>query len=155
MLTPIAKFLGYAGLIPFILLSALVQFAEPPLDFWAANSLLLYAATIASFVGALHWGPLLNPLSNQEGHGFWRSKGAWIWGVIPSLLAWAALHMPFSSGYFVIAATLVLALLVDRKQFRHLIHDEAYLVEFLKMRTVLTAVATASLVLAGIAIRQF
>jgi hypothetical protein len=155
MLTPIAKFLGYAGLIPFILLSALVQFANPPLDFWAANSLLLYSATIASFVGALHWGPLLSPLSNQEGHGFWRSKGAWIWGVIPSLLAWVALHLPFSSGYFLIAATLVLALLVDRKQFRHLIHDEAYLAGFLKMRTVLTTVATASLVLAGIAIRQF
>jgi hypothetical protein len=97
----------------------------------------------------------LNPLSNQEGHGFWRAKGAWIWGVTPSLLAWVALHLPFSSGYFLIAATLVLALLVDRKQFHHLIHDEAYLAEFLKMRTVLTTVATASLVLAGIAIRQF
>ena len=108
MLTPIAKFLGYAGLIPFILLSGLVQFTEPPLDFWAANSLLLYGATIASFVGALHWGPLLSPLSNQEGHGFWRSKGAWIWGVTPSLLAWVALHLPFSSGYFLIAATLLL-----------------------------------------------
>jgi integral membrane sensor domain MASE1 len=71
------------------------------------------------------------------------------------LLAWAALHLPFSSGYFLIAATLVLALLVDRKQFRHLIHDETYLAEFLTMRTALTVVATACLVLAGIAIRQF
>ncbi|MFM6922897.1 MAG: DUF3429 family protein, partial [Polynucleobacter victoriensis] len=54
MLAPITKRLGYAGLIPFILLSALVQFAESPWDFWAANSLLLYGASIASFVGALH-----------------------------------------------------------------------------------------------------
>jgi len=61
MLAPITRFLGYAGLIPFIALSALVQFAEPPLDFWAANSLLIYSASIASFVGALHWGPLLSP----------------------------------------------------------------------------------------------
>jgi hypothetical protein len=55
----------------------------------------------------------------------------------------------------VIATTLVVALLVDRQQFRHLISDEAYLADFLKMRTALTLVATASLVWAGIAIRQF
>ena len=155
MLAPITKLLGYAGLIPFILLSAVVQFAEPPLDFWAANSLLLYGATIASFVGALHWGPLLGPQSNRITHNFWRDKGAWIWGVIPSLMAWGALHLAFSTGYFVIATTLVLALIVDRQQFHHLIEDEEYLADFLKMRTVLTLVATASLVWAGLAIQQF
>jgi len=155
MLAPITKRLGYAGLIPFILLSALVQFAESPWDFWAANSLLLYGASIASFVGALHWGPLLGPQSNTVSNNFWREKGAWIWGVTPSLCAWIALHLPFSSGYLVIAATLLVALLVDRQQFHHLISDEAYLADFLKMRATLTLVATTSLVLAGIAIRQF
>ena len=155
MLAPITKVLGYAGLIPFILLSALVQFAQSPWDFWAANSLLLYGASIASFVGALHWGRLLGPEFKTAPPNFWREKGAWIWGVIPSLCAWIAIHLPFSLGYFVIAATLLVALLVDRQQFRHLISDEAYLADFLKMRATLTLVATASLVLAGIAIRQF
>ena len=134
MLAPITKLLGYAGLIPFILLSALVQFAESPWDFWAANSLLIYGASIASFVGALHWGPLLGPQSNIVTNNYWRDKGAWIWGVVPSLCAWGALHLAFSTGYFVIAATLLVALLVDRQQFRHLISDEAYLEDFLKDR---------------------
>jgi hypothetical protein len=155
MLAPITKLLGYAGLIPFILLAALVQFAKSPWDFWAANSLLLYGASIASFVGALHWGPLLGPQSNTVTNNFWRDKGAWIWGVVPSLFAWIALHMALSTGYFVIAATLLIALLVDRQQFCHLISDEAYLKDFLKMRATLTLVATASLVWAGFAIRQF
>lgn len=155
MLAPITKRLGYAGLIPFILLSALVQFGESPWDFWAANSLLLYGASIASFVGALHWGPLLGPQSNTVTNNYWRDKGAWLWGVVPSLCAWGALHLAFSTGYFVIAATLLVALLVDRQQFHHLISDEDYLEDFLKMRTTLTLVAAASLVWAGIAIRQF
>lgn len=155
MLAPITKKLSYAGLIPFILLSGLVQFAESPWDFWAANSLLLYSASIASFIGALHWGPLLGPQSNQITKNFWRDTGAWIWGVVPSLLAWVALHLSFSSGYFVIAATLLIALLVDKQQFCHLISDEEYLADFLKMRTILTLVAAASLVWAGMAIQQF
>ena len=155
MLAPITKFISYAGLIPFILLSGLIQLMESPWDFWAANSLLLYSASITSFVGALHWGPLLMPKSNPQSHQFWRDKGAWVWGVTPSLLAWIALHMSFSYGYFVIAATLIATLIVDKMQFRHLIEDQAYLNEFLKMRTVLTVVASASLIWAGLAIRQF
>lgn len=155
MLAPITKFISYAGLIPFIVLSGLIQFIESPWDFWAANSLLLYSASIASFVGALHWGPLLGPQPTQVGHQFWRDKGAWMWGVTPSLLAWIALHLSFSYGYFVIAATLVIALIVDKLQFRHLIQDSAYLADFLKMRTILTAVASASLIWAGLAISQF
>ena len=98
---------------------------------------------------------IAGPQSNTATNNYWRDKGAWIWGVVPSLCAWVALHLAFSIGYFVIAATLVMALLVDRQQFRHLISDEAYLADFLKMRTALTVVATASLIWAGIAIRQF
>ncbi|MBU3543132.1 MAG: DUF3429 domain-containing protein [Burkholderiaceae bacterium] len=155
MLAPITKFLGYAGLIPFIALSALVQFGEPPIDFWAANSLFIYGATIASFVGAIHWGLVLGPQSNQLSHNFWRDRGAWLWGIVPALLAWACLHMPFSLGYFGVAATLLLALAVDRSQYRHLISDAAYLQDFLKMRTILTVIASASLIWAGLSLRQF
>ena len=155
MLAPITKFLGYAGLIPFISLSALVQFGEPPIDFWAANSLFIYGATIASFVGAIHWGLVLGPQSNQLSHNFWRDRGAWLWGIVPALLAWACLHMPFSLGYFGVAATLLLALAVDRSQYRHLISDAAYLQDFLKMRTILTVIASASLIWAGLSLRQF
>jgi hypothetical protein len=55
----------------------------------------------------------------------------------------------------VIAGTLLIALLVDKQQFHHLISDEDYLADFLKMRTVLTLVAAASLIWAGMAIQQF
>lgn len=153
----ITKILGYAGLIPFIGLATLTQFFDPPLNFWAANSLLIYGACITSFVGALHWGMLLGKNKDElsRDKNFWRTQGAWVWGVIPSLMAWFSLHLAFSAGYFLIAISLLVSLLVDQRQYHHLIHDSTYLREVLHMRAVLTIIAAASLIWAGMAIQQF
>ncbi len=57
--SPWAQRLGYGGLVPFVGLAAAVWLA-PPGD-WplASMALLAYGATIASFLGAIHWGGLV------------------------------------------------------------------------------------------------
>jgi hypothetical protein len=79
----IALILGYAGLIPFVGLSA----ASVLIDATHRNSLLFcllaYGATIISFLGAIHWGLTMKDDSPSQ----WQL----IWGVIPSLAAWLSL----------------------------------------------------------------
>lgn len=81
--------LGYGGLLPFIGLA----FATVGADFLGEDStvwlaaLVSYAAAILSFVGALHWGfaMTLHGLSDSQ------RTGAFVWSIIPALVAWVAL----------------------------------------------------------------
>lgn len=80
--------LGYGGLIPFVSLAAAV-FLWPQLGIFWGRALLAYGAVILSFVGALHWAfaMTLQDLSTEQ-----RLK-AYLWSVVPALLAWPALVM--------------------------------------------------------------
>jgi hypothetical protein len=83
---PAARLLGLAGLIPFFGL-ALLSLSG---DAWARPLLLLYAACILSFLGAIQWGAVLRAPDIEEG---------WDWarlslGVVPSLIAWVAMMLP-------------------------------------------------------------
>ncbi|WP_197713958.1 DUF3429 domain-containing protein [Polynucleobacter necessarius] len=53
---PLARKLGYAGLIPFVGLALMVQLAPTPVNYVSAESLAGYGAMITAFMGALHWG---------------------------------------------------------------------------------------------------
>ena len=94
--------LGYAGLIPFVLLAALMWLVDTELLPFVAIALGGYAAAIVSFLGGLHWG--IGFMKGQDAPPF-----HFIWGVVPSLFAWVALMMP---AY---AALPLLGLVVDRK----------------------------------------
>ena len=48
--------LGYAGLIPFVLLSLLMWLVHVELLPFVSIALAAYAAAIASFLGGIHWG---------------------------------------------------------------------------------------------------
>lgn len=78
--------LGYSGLLPFMACGAAIIFFPEDSGF-AARALLAYGAVILSFVGALHWGFAMNlqELSEQQ------RLQAYLWSVIPALLAWPAL----------------------------------------------------------------
>jgi hypothetical protein len=78
--------LGYGGLLPFMAFGAAIIFFPEDSGF-AARALLAYGAVILSFVGALHWGFAMNlqELSEQQ------RLQAYLWSVIPALLAWPAL----------------------------------------------------------------
>ncbi|HEY9095235.1 MAG TPA: DUF3429 domain-containing protein, partial [Hydrogenophaga sp.] len=48
--------LGYGGLIPLVVLAALVWLVANDLQTWVAMALVTYAALIVSFLGGIHWG---------------------------------------------------------------------------------------------------
>ena len=89
----LAVSLGFAGLIPFYVCAiALWVTASGPIANTAWLALLAYAAVIASFMGAVHWGLALHgldtggltpPVLRQPG-----------FSVVPALVAWLALLSP-------------------------------------------------------------
>lgn len=135
-----AQGLGYGGLIPFVGL-ALSVWLWPAHQAEAATALLGYSATIASFLGAIHWG-----LTMRDPQG--QNRALLAWGVIPSLVAWVALMVPTWSGLLLIALLLWVCFAVDR-----IVYTRASLRGWLPMRLLLTAVASLSCIAGVMALR--
>lgn len=132
--------LGYAGLIPFVLLAALMWLVDTELLPFVAIALGGYAAAIVSFLGGLHWG--IGFMKGQDAPPF-----HFIWGVVPSLFAWVALMMPAYAALPLLGLVVVACYAVDSKTY-----PTAGLANWLPMRLRLTVVATASCVLGAAAI---
>ena len=132
--------LGYAGLIPFVLLAALMWLVDTELLPFVAIALGGYAAAIVSFLGGVHWG--IGFMKGQDAPPF-----HFIWGVVPSLFAWVALMMPAYAALPLLGLVVVACYAVDSK-----IYPTAGLASWLPMRLRLTVVATASCVLGAAAI---
>lgn len=132
--------LGYAGLAPFVLLTALMWLVDAELLPFVSVALGGYAATIVSFLGGVHWGI-----------GFMKGEAAprfhFIWGVVPALIAWLALMMPAYAALPLLGLVLVACYAVDRKTY-----PTAGLAHWLSMRLRLTVLATLSCVLGAAAI---
>lgn len=128
--------LGYAGLLPFVALAVAAWWAPLGYRAQAAYALLAYGATIASFLGAIHWGlAMREPIAPPP--------GPFVWGVLPSLVAWVALLLPLSRGLVTLALLLCVCLAVDQRRY------PVYgLGSWLTMRLHLTLVAVVCL-LAG------
>ena len=101
--------LGLAGAIPFVGLSALIVL--PHFDValtlperWLHHALLTYAALIASFLGGVRWGLALSVASSRQSSLF-------IVSICPSLVGWAALAAPKPYD-LILLMTLFLCLLV-------------------------------------------
>ena len=133
-LPPTASYLGYAGLMPFIGLSALIFFfPESHHKEFAIFCLLAYGATIVSFLGAIHWGLTMRQAIPNK----------WLlaWGVVPSLLGWISLLLESELGLLLLATTLWLCFIVDYK-----IYPKFKLTHWLQIRLFLTFVASVSIV---------
>jgi len=133
-----ARILGPAGLIPFAGL-ALLAAALPD---WRPVLLLLlqaYGATIAAFLGAVHWGFALRPAPGEE-RVAWARFGL---GVVPALLAWVALLVPLRGGLVGLAAILAATAAVETLAARRGLVPAAYL----RLRWVLSLGAGACLLL--------
>jgi hypothetical protein len=94
-----ARPLGYAGLIPFVA-CALLMLAVPEAGTRdaAGRALLGYGAVILSFLGGVHWGMVLRGAAPQ------RAGGLLAGGVVPSLVGWVALLLPFERAAAVLVA---------------------------------------------------
>jgi len=136
-----SKLLGYAGLIPFVALSAfLLIFPDSINKEKVIFSLLAYGITIISFLGAIHWG-----LTMQQKNP---NRLLLMWGVIPSLLGWISLLLGSVTGLLLLTATLWLCFVMDYK-----IYPKFGLTHWLYMRFTLTAVASISVALSVIFFR--
>jgi len=126
--------LGYGGLIPFLGLAAALWLAPPGNWPLAGMALLGYGATIASFLGAIHWGLVMR-------EGLAQPVPSLLWGVVPGLLGWAALLLGHAAGLMLMAAVLWACFAVDR-----VLYPRYRLQAWLPMRLRLTLVASISCV---------
>lgn len=123
--------LGVGGLLPFLLGAAGLWALSLEWAGLAATALLTYAAVIVSFLGGIHWGLAMR----QQ-----RAPRGWlIWGVLPSLLAWAGLLLNSAWGLLLMAASLIVCYVVDCQIYRPL-----QLGAWLMLRGLLTLVAVVS-----------
>ncbi|HOB96727.1 MAG TPA: DUF3429 domain-containing protein [Aquabacterium sp.] len=105
-----ARWLGNLGLLPFVGGALLVWVGlASELHAFVTGALSAYAALIVSFLGGVHWG-----------FGFRQSAppaSLFIWGVVPSLVAWVAVLMPPHAGLVLHGLMLVVCYLVDRRTY--------------------------------------
>jgi hypothetical protein len=123
-----ARTIGYAGLIPFIGLSAMSVLWHDIHHSTILFSLLAYGATIISFLGAIHWG-----LAMREEQP---DRIAIIWSVIPSLAAWVSLIVDTHWGLAIQFITLWVCFFIDYKRY-----PQFGASEWLSMRLQLTVMA--------------
>ena len=133
---PYVTWLGYGGLLPFVGL-ALVLAVSASNASLASRALLGYGAVILSFVGALHWGIAMSASGIDA---TWRRR-AFVWSVIPALMAWSATLLGGSTGSLILVLGFVLHLTQD-----HRLAGPAHLPEwYLPLRLRLTVVASLCL----------
>jgi hypothetical protein len=101
-----AKFLGYAGLIPFATFS-IGSWIPLPFISDAVQILISYAAIILSFMGAVHWGLAMSKANQQRSQYF-------IASVIPALTAWVALLLPDTLALVVLLCAFIALFAYDR-----------------------------------------
>lgn len=112
---PAAQRLAYLGLLPFVagaLLAWLLPgVGEDSLEAHAfvMRGLSVYAATVISFLGALHWGVAM--LRGEP------AAGAYVWAVTPALLAFMAALMPAYAGLVLHGLLLLACYGVDRLRY--------------------------------------
>jgi hypothetical protein len=103
---------------------------------FVAAGLSAYAAVIVSFLGGIHWGiGFRDPAA---------PTALFVWGVVPSLVAWLAELMPAGSGLVIHGAMLVVCYLVDRR-----VYPAQGLAHWLTLRFRLSAVAALCCFLAA------
>ena len=137
---PTVAWLGYGGLLPFLLLTLGVVFDPAHGPLWR-DSQLAYGAVILSFVGALHWAFAMTLPELDEGQRTVR----FIWSVVPALLAWTALLLPPTLGAILLVTGFVSQYLQDRR-LDNISNLPSW---YLPMRSRLSAVAGVCLAASG------
>ena len=129
--------LGYAGLLPFVMLSAAIWLAPATYQILINQALLLYASLILTFMGAVHWGLAMVHAST----GYQRQL---MLSVIPALVSWFAFFLPEVLNYSVLIIAFALLCLFDTRMSKLGRAPNWYP----QLRSPLTAVVVACLIVA-------
>jgi hypothetical protein len=133
------RWLGVAGLLPFAACVVLLGIADDPQ--WQDSAVLTmqnYAAVIAAFLGAVHWGIAA---AQTDGRGAARLR----WGITPALVAWALLMLPAAVSLIGFAVLFALILIVDLRILPALDDDYRALRQPLSLAVIATLVVAAFL----------
>ncbi len=137
----LARTLGMAGLIPFVVLALLLWVLTGDEQTFASIALAGYGALIVSFLGGIHWGIgwLRGSHERDVPHSPHHQRNHFLWGIVPSLLAWPGLLMPPFAGLAWLGFLLVISYLADRSLYRR-----AGLEAWLTLRFRLSSIAALS-----------
>lgn len=122
--------LGYAGLIPFVMGALLSWLVNADVHGFVLHALVAYSAVIASFLGGIYWGAAWKsqrPLT-------WKLMG---WGVTPSVIAWVAACMQPASGLVVLGFLIIGCYFMDRA-----VYPSLQLQQWLTLRFRATVIAS-------------
>src|SRR5690606_6298280 len=108
-----ARWLGYGGLIPFIVLAP-ISLLDSHQGFTWSDALFAYGAVILSFVCALHWGFAMALPGLDDA----RRVRTMLWSVVPSLMAWPALLLVPMEAAVLLVTGFVLHYVQDRRLAR-------------------------------------
>jgi hypothetical protein len=106
---PSAIWLGAAGLLPFLATALLSWLLPPETRGIALFALAAYGMVILSFLGAVHWGLALRAPAAEARYAAPRLG----LGVVPALIAWAALLLPPVPGLTLLAASILATAAVE------------------------------------------
>ena len=136
-LPPLAIILSAGGLIPFFLTGLYAVRANPVADQYnpaAVLGLISYAAVILSFIGAVHWGFVI------EGREEPQERSRLMLGVLPALVGWGAVMLALvaqpAASLAMLVAGFVGAAVVEQRACRRGLVPRAYMI----MRWVLTII---------------
>jgi len=129
--------LGFGGLIPFVVLSALTLVGPDSWRDWVSTGLIAYGAVILSFLGGITWGLAVTRQQLRD--------PLYLASMAPFFAAWAALLLPRLIGLVVLMVAFLGALVNDFLLKRAGLSPGW----FFTMRLVLTAVVVACLAVAA------
>jgi hypothetical protein len=138
----LAHLLGFAGLIPFVLIALACWGVHP--DWLGAfiKGQLAYGVLTLAFIGGVHWGATM-----ASGHlTADQTKRALGWSVVPPLLAWFA-TMVGGFGFAVLMAGFIGAYHADKRLYAWYRMPEW----LIRLRFTLTCVAVAAIALTVVA----
>jgi len=102
-----ARWLGFAGLLPFAATAVAGLMPAVPFHDVALRALSAYGAIVLSFLGGIRWGLAI---AKADAAG---PTGPLFVGVLPALLGWIALLVPASTGLLLLALGFAAMLAAD------------------------------------------
>ncbi|AMP01760.1 DUF3429 domain-containing protein [Collimonas sp. NPDC087041] len=138
----IIHLLGFAGLIPFVLLTLACWLVSPDWLHEFIRGQLAYGIAALSFLGGIHWGAVVLRADLSADH----TKRALAWGVVPTIIAWFS-TMAGGFGFALLMAGFIAAYQADKRLFTWY----GLPTWFIELRFKLTCVAVVALMLTVIA----
>ncbi len=138
----VATWLGYAGLIPFVVGCGLIVVGHGALRQIAIEGLLHYAAIIVSFMAAIHWGRAMFDAAAAN------QRLLLLFSVIAALLGWLCLFSDSTTAMFCLAMIFAGLYGFDRLTLM----GQPASTWYLTLRLRLTAVVIVTLVVSALAL---